>query len=99
MVESGLETLIKQLQNNALVTFATAQPPPSIIVPYLTARLSRSEFTYVFLQVTAGKKLIRLYFYGSTQLYTKTLSGTKALFSNLEIYKKCIHAVNTITTL
>jgi hypothetical protein len=49
---------IKQLQINPSVTSTIAQPPPSITVPYLTARLSCSEYTYVFPQVTAGKKFI-----------------------------------------
>jgi hypothetical protein len=69
---------IKQLQNNASVTSATAQPAPSITVPYLTARLSRSEFTYVFPRVTAGQKFIRLYFYPATY---QNFQRSKALFS------------------
>ncbi|XP_059451320.1 receptor-like protein kinase FERONIA [Corylus avellana] len=69
---------IKQLQNNASVTSATAQPAPSITVPYRTARLSRSEFTYVFPQVTAGKKFIRLYFYPVTY---QNYERSEALFS------------------
>jgi serine/threonine protein kinase len=69
---------IQQLQNNPSVTSATAQPPPSITVPYFTARLSRSVFTYLFPQVTAGKKFIRLYFYPATY---QNFERSKALFS------------------
>ncbi|PRQ53347.1 putative protein kinase RLK-Pelle-CrRLK1L-1 family [Rosa chinensis] len=46
-------------------------------VPYYTARLSHSEFTYSF-NLTAGQKFIRLYFYPAS--YTN-FSRSKALFS------------------
>ncbi|KAA8530452.1 hypothetical protein F0562_005161 [Nyssa sinensis] len=47
--------------------------------PYLNARLSRTDFTYVF-QVTPGQKFIRLHFYPS--IYQSTdFDPSKALFS------------------
>jgi len=86
---------IKQLQNNPSVTSTTAQPPPSITVPYFTARLSCSVFTYVFPQVTAGKKFIRLYFYPATY---QNFERSKALFSvKLDSYT-LLHKFNASVT-
>ncbi|EXB71430.1 Receptor-like protein kinase FERONIA [Morus notabilis] len=47
-------------------------------VPYGTARLSLSEFTYVIPVHTAGPKFIRLYFYSA--IY-KNFDSSKAIFS------------------
>ncbi|KAM0955349.1 hypothetical protein ACFX13_024123 [Malus domestica] len=53
-------------------------------VPYTTARLSRSEFTYTF-PLTSGQKFIRLYFYpisyapSSTDLNLSSQSKPAAL--------------------
>ncbi len=46
-------------------------------LPYTTARLSLSPFTYIF-HVTAGQKFIRLYFYPSSY---PNFDRSKALFS------------------
>nr|XP_015880406.2 receptor-like protein kinase FERONIA [Ziziphus jujuba var. spinosa] len=68
-----------QTQNNASIfTYKSVQPPTTVYgVPYQTARLSRSEFTYS-LPVTPGQKFIRLHFYPS--LY-RDFDTTKAFFS------------------
>ncbi|KAH0969037.1 hypothetical protein GBA52_029101 [Prunus armeniaca] len=54
------------------------QAPSSSSVPYSTARLSRSEFTYRF-PVTTGQKFIRLYFNAAS--YGPDFDRSKALFS------------------
>ncbi|KAM5584637.1 hypothetical protein ABKV19_004151 [Rosa sericea] len=48
-------------------------------VPYTTARLSHSEFSYRFPLTTAGQKFIRLYFYPVS--YSTKFGRSKALFS------------------
>ncbi|KAJ9184200.1 hypothetical protein P3X46_007965 [Hevea brasiliensis] len=50
---------------NASKISSTLKSPMNDAVPYITARLSRFEFTYVF-PVTFGTKFIRLYFYPSS---------------------------------
>ncbi|KAM1058984.1 hypothetical protein ACFX11_024060 [Malus domestica] len=47
-------------------------------VPYTTARLSRSKFTYTF-PLTSGQKFIRLYFYPTS--YAAEFDRSKSLFS------------------
>jgi hypothetical protein len=65
-------------QNQASLTArAIPQFPVAIQVPYATARLSLSAFTYMF-RVTAGQKFIRLYFYPASY---RNFDRSKALFS------------------
>ena len=66
-------------QNLALSVISKALQPSTQLdpVPYNTARLSRSEFTYVF-PVTSGKKFIRLHFYPAS--YTN-FNRSNAFFS------------------
>ncbi|PON39472.1 Mitogen-activated protein kinase kinase kinase [Trema orientale] len=53
-------------QNKASVTLEAVQRPMvNDHVPYETARLSRSEFTYT-IPVTPGPKFVRLYFFSAT---------------------------------
>ena len=60
------------------VTFEADQPPTQDDkVPYSTARLSRSEFTYVF-SLTSGQKFIRLHFYPASY---SNFDRSKAFFS------------------
>ena len=68
-----------KLHNLAFSIISEALKPPTQVdrVPYITARLSRSEFTYVF-PVTSGQKFIRLHFYPAS--YTK-FDRSKAFFS------------------
>ncbi|KAI5335861.1 hypothetical protein L3X38_025995 [Prunus dulcis] len=47
-------------------------------MPYTTARLSHSEFTYRFFSLTQGQKFIRLYFYPASY---PDFDPSKALFS------------------
>ncbi|KAG8662358.1 receptor-like protein kinase FERONIA isoform X2 [Manihot esculenta] len=50
---------------NASKIYSALKSPMSDTVPYRTARLSRSEFTYAF-PVTLGSKFIRLHFFPSS---------------------------------
>ena len=60
------------------VTSEAHQPPTQDDkVPYSTARLSRSEFTYVF-SLTSGQKFIRLHFYPASY---SNFDRSKAFFS------------------
>ncbi|XP_022955697.1 receptor-like protein kinase FERONIA [Cucurbita moschata] len=65
-------------QNNASLTSQAETQSPSITgVPYTTARLSHSEFTYSF-PLSPGQKFIRLYFYSAPY---KDFHRSKAIFS------------------
>ena len=65
-------------QNGASMTSkADAQSTSVTTVPYMTARLSRSQFTYSF-PVTPGQKFIRLYFYSANY---QQFDRSKAVFS------------------
>ncbi|XP_059449703.1 receptor-like protein kinase FERONIA [Corylus avellana] len=69
---------LEHSQNQAsLTTRAVPQSPVATQVPYATARLSLSPFTYLF-RVTAGQKFIRLYFYPNSY---PNFDRFKALFS------------------
>lgn len=48
------------------------------VPPYTTARLSHSEFTYTFFNLTPGQKFVRLYFYPASY---PDFDPSKALFS------------------
>jgi hypothetical protein len=69
---------LERSQNQASLTASAVQQSPSAVqVPYATARLSLSAFTYMF-PVTAGQKFIRLYFYPASY---PNFDRSKALFS------------------
>lgn len=53
------------------------QPPHSNQVPFITARISKSEFFYVF-NLTPGPKFVRLYFYSTSY---PNFDPSKAFFS------------------
>ncbi|XP_052200107.1 receptor-like protein kinase FERONIA isoform X2 [Diospyros lotus] len=63
-------------------------PPPPHPVPYMTAQISRSTFTYTF-HVTPGQKFIRLHFYPTeypgfkrSQAFFTVKAGPYTLLSN-----------------
>ncbi|GLU14843.1 hypothetical protein SLE2022_313870 [Rubroshorea leprosula] len=62
---------------NSVVSKAATQDPAVPSVPYMSARIFRSNFTYSF-PVVAGRKFIRLYFYSSSY---DGLHAANALFS------------------
>ncbi|KAL5549520.1 hypothetical protein UlMin_004751 [Ulmus minor] len=67
-------------QNKASIISEPTEPSYAQVdpVPYGTARLSRSEFTYT-IPVTPGPKFIRLYFYATN--YQQDFDRSKAFFS------------------
>ncbi|XP_075659549.1 receptor-like protein kinase FERONIA [Castanea sativa] len=70
---------VEHAQNNASLTASAVQQSSSASrLPYTTARLSLSPFSYIFSSVTAGQKFVRLYFYPATY---GTFDRSKARFS------------------
>ncbi|OMO76384.1 hypothetical protein COLO4_25582 [Corchorus olitorius] len=69
-------------QNKSSVSSTAPQPlPPDVNdVPFSTARLSHSEFTYS-IPLTAGPKLVRFHFYPTSYQGFDDPSSTKAFFS------------------
>ncbi|KAK9159325.1 hypothetical protein Scep_005899 [Stephania cephalantha] len=63
---------------NSLTARAASQASSVSQVPYMTARISRSQFTYS-VPVASGRKFVRLYFYPAS--YNANLSAGSALFS------------------
>ncbi|XP_037497078.1 receptor-like protein kinase FERONIA [Jatropha curcas] len=63
--------------NASITSPAPKNPTSGDQVPYITARLSRSDFTYT-LPVTPGPKFIRLYFYPASYV---SFSSSTAFFS------------------
>ena len=67
-----------ELQNNSSVNSTAAKQPTQVDpIPYYTARLSHSEFTYMF-SVTPGQLFIRLYFFPASY---QNFDRSKAFFS------------------
>ncbi|KAB1211554.1 Receptor-like protein kinase FERONIA [Morella rubra] len=69
---------LEQAQNQSSLTVTSVQQSSfATLVPFATARLSLSPFTYLF-PVTAGQKFIRLYFYPASY---SNFDRSKGLFS------------------
>ena len=68
----------EQSQNQvSQATISVKQSPSASQLPYTTARLSFSPFTYIF-PLTTGQKFVRLYFYPASY---GNFDRSKALFS------------------
>ncbi|XP_022759143.1 receptor-like protein kinase FERONIA [Durio zibethinus] len=103
---NGKFTPIEQQNNNnkSSVSLTATQPLPTSVdtVPYYTARLSHSEFTYS-IPLTAGQKFIRLYFYptsnpGFDDPFNKAFFSVKAgPFTLLRNFSALLHAGGKIT--
>ncbi|KAM4108265.1 hypothetical protein ACB094_03G032400 [Castanea mollissima] len=77
--ENSIFFPVEHAQNNAsLIASAVQQSSSASRLPYTTARLSLSPFSYIFSSVTAGQKFVRLYFYPATY---GTFDRSKARFS------------------
>ncbi|KAF3942807.1 hypothetical protein CMV_030569 [Castanea mollissima] len=77
--ENSIYFPVEHAQNNAsLIASAVQQSSSASRLPYTTARLSLSPFNYIFSSVTAGQKIVRLYFYPATY---GTFDRSKARFS------------------
>ncbi|KAK4838974.1 hypothetical protein QYF36_018039 [Acer negundo] len=70
---------LHQSENNASTTAEPSQQPRDDVdkTPYMSARLSRFQFSYTF-NLTPGQKFIRLYFYETSY---PNLDRSKAFFS------------------
>ncbi|KAL9994653.1 putative protein kinase RLK-Pelle-CrRLK1L-1 family [Helianthus debilis subsp. tardiflorus] len=78
---------------DSIVSDAATQKPSVPTVPFMTARIFRSEFTYSF-PVAPGRKFVRLYFYPSSyakfnasQGVFSVVSGTYTLLKNFSAYE------------
>ncbi|GMY12861.1 receptor-like protein kinase FERONIA [Fagus crenata] len=85
----------EQSQNQASLTKSALQQSSfTAQIPYTTARLSFSTFTYTF-PVTSGQKYVRLYFYPASY---DTFDRSKALFSVKAGTFTLLHSFNASLT-
>ncbi|XP_071928622.1 receptor-like protein kinase FERONIA isoform X1 [Coffea arabica] len=73
--DAGSKFTPKDMANISSAVTAPEQGPS---VPYLTARIIRSNFSYTF-PVSPGKKFVRLYFYPAS--YSSDFNATESFFS------------------
>ncbi|KAF7822397.1 receptor-like protein kinase FERONIA [Senna tora] len=78
-IASKLFSPIDEPHNTTHPSSVVATAPTSLELPYSTARLSRSQFTYSFPVLTAGQKFLRLYFFPSS--YPDDFHRSDSLFS------------------
>ncbi|KAA8547891.1 hypothetical protein F0562_004320 [Nyssa sinensis] len=80
------------IADTSLSSIASEQDPSVTLVPYMTARIFNSQFTYTF-PVSAGPKLLRLYFYPAaysgldkSQSFFSVAAGKYTLLSNFSAF-------------
>lgn len=76
--DAGSKFSPKDMANISSAATATEQQPSVTAVPFLTARIIRSTFSYTF-PVSPGKKLVRLYFYPAS--YSNGFNATESFFA------------------
>lgn len=83
---------------NSIVSDAATQKPSVPTVPYMTARIFRSAFTYSF-PVASGRKFVRLYFYPASYANLNASKGVFSVVSGPYTLLKNFSAAETTTNL
>ncbi|KAL7582525.1 receptor-like protein kinase FERONIA [Lactuca sativa] len=83
---------------NSIVSDAATQKPSVPTVPYMTARIFRSQFTYSF-PVASGRKFVRLYFYPASYANLNASKGVFSVVSGSYTLLKNFSASETATNL
>nr|XP_043635438.1 receptor-like protein kinase FERONIA [Erigeron canadensis] len=86
------------LGSSSIASEAATQKPSVPTVPYMTARIFRSEFTYSF-PVASGRKFVRLYFYPASYANLNASKGVFSVVSGSYTLLKNFSASETATNL